>query len=174
MKYSELKAIIIDGISMVSNTLLLYVHQRLIEIFGCVSDYNKPFAGMTVILVGDLYQLPPFLQKPVFAQYYNDLYNIYPLWRNFQMCELTEVTRQKGDAKLIDILNNIRVRVLSREDKDLLKSKFLSATDKGYPLDTLHIFAENLPVKAHNLKMLEEIEGPFVKFVALDQIPEGV
>jgi len=56
---SNVKAIIIDEILMVSNKLLLYVHQKLIEIFGCVYDFSKLFAGLTIILVGDLHQLPP-------------------------------------------------------------------------------------------------------------------
>ena len=41
---------------MVSNKLLLYIHQRLVEIFGCLPDI--PYAGVTVICSGDLYQLP--------------------------------------------------------------------------------------------------------------------
>ena len=34
-RLSELFVIVIDEISMVSNLLLLYINQRLIEIFGC-------------------------------------------------------------------------------------------------------------------------------------------
>ena len=64
MKYSsrnhlsDLKVIIIDKISMVSSELLSYVHLHLNEIFGSVN--NDPFAGIAVIVVGDLLQLPPF------------------------------------------------------------------------------------------------------------------
>ena len=55
---SDLKVIIIDEISMVSNELLLFqVHLRLNEIFGSVN--NDPFASITVIVVGALLQLPP-------------------------------------------------------------------------------------------------------------------
>ena len=35
---SDVKALVIDEVSMVSNKVLLYIHQRLIEIFGCVSE----------------------------------------------------------------------------------------------------------------------------------------
>ena len=112
---ADVKALIIDEISMVSNTLLLYIHQRLVEIFGCVSDFSKPFAGLSIILVGDLYQLPPVMQKPIFAEFNDQLYNIYPLWRNFQMCELTEVMRQRGDTVLIDLLNNVRLNTLTEK-----------------------------------------------------------
>ena len=47
----ELKVIIIDEISMVSNALLLL---RLVEIFDCTN--NTPFAGITIIAVGDFMQ----------------------------------------------------------------------------------------------------------------------
>ena len=54
--YSELEVIIIDKISMVSNKTLFNVHKRLCEIFGC-SEAN-PFAGKTVLPLGDFLQLP--------------------------------------------------------------------------------------------------------------------
>ena len=56
-KYSELKVLMIDQISMVSNDLSFNIHLRLVEIFGCQG--NKPFAGLTVITIGDFFQLPP-------------------------------------------------------------------------------------------------------------------
>ena len=46
-----------DEISMISNTLLLHIHQRLIEILGTSEDL--PFAELSIIAFGDLYQLPP-------------------------------------------------------------------------------------------------------------------
>ena len=59
-KYSELKAVIIDEVSMISNKLVLYIqHQRLGEIFGCSPEI--PFADVTVICSGHLYQLPPII-----------------------------------------------------------------------------------------------------------------
>ena len=63
--YSELEVIIIDEISMVSKKTLLNVHKRLFEIFRC-SEAN-PFADKTVLLLGDLLQLPPVKAQQVFA-----------------------------------------------------------------------------------------------------------
>ena len=50
LKYENLKVIIIDEISMVSNKLLLHMHQRLLDIFGYANSYDKPFAGLTIFL----------------------------------------------------------------------------------------------------------------------------
>ena len=86
---SDLKVIIIDEISMVSNELLFYVHLRLNEIFGSVN--NDPFAGITVIVVGDLLQLPPVGGRQVYASYKNNWQNFDLLWRHFKVFELTQV-----------------------------------------------------------------------------------
>ena len=66
---SDLKVIIIDEIYMVSNELLFYVDLRLNEIFGSVN--NDPFTGITVVVVGDLLQVPPVRGCPVYAGYKN-------------------------------------------------------------------------------------------------------
>ena len=62
-KLSELKVIIIDEISMVSSELFYQVHSRLIDIFDCKAD--EPFAGIPIIVNGDLYQLPPVKRVPI-------------------------------------------------------------------------------------------------------------
>ena len=98
----ELRALIIDEISMVSNLQLLYIHLRLVEIFGC-SD-NIPFAGITVIAVGDFYQLPPVQQRTVYADYKDAWQNLVHLWKLFKIAELHEIMRQRGDSDLINLL----------------------------------------------------------------------
>jgi len=133
-----------------------------------------PFAGLSIILVGDLYQLPPVMQKPVFAEFSKDLYNIYPLWRNFQMCELTEIMRQRGDIVLIDLLNNIRVGTITNEDENLLKSRFIDKNSTDYPINALHIFAENGPAKMHNMEMLNSVNNQSFIINAIDQVPKEV
>ena len=132
-------------------------HQRLNEIFGC--ETFRLFAGLTVILVGDLYQLPPIMQRPIYAEYYDMSFNIFPLWRNFGMVELTEVMRQKGDCVFIDLLNNIRIGCLTEADEELLKSRFIEITDENFPHDAVHLFAENAPANQHNHLMLSQIDS---------------
>ena len=55
---------------MVSNDLLFYVHLELAEIFGSVND--QTFAGISVIIVGDFFQLPLVAGMPVYANYKNN------------------------------------------------------------------------------------------------------
>ena len=80
---------------MVSQKGFFQVHQRLIEIFGV----QLPFAGKSVLVCGDLYQLPPVRDFPVFNN--RSVENCHPLqfaaidlWRMFKIVELTEIMRQ--------------------------------------------------------------------------------
>ena len=92
---SELKLIIVDEISMVANTTLLHIHQRLKEIFN--TPNSELFARISFIAVGDLYQLPPIRRRAVFENYKNDTFNLCHPWNAFKMIELTEIMRQKDD-----------------------------------------------------------------------------
>ena len=71
---SEVKVILIDEISIFSSDLLLHIHLCLVEIFACPN--NTPFAGITVIAVGDFLQLPSVKARPVNAEYSNSWQNL--------------------------------------------------------------------------------------------------
>ena len=130
-KLSELKVIIIDEISMVSNKLLLYIHQRLTEIFGTTN--NAPFAGISIIACGDFYQLPPIQAKPVYAEYNDPILNIDHCWKYFKIAEFTEVMRQRRDPTFIDLLNNIQQGIVTGEDRRILESRFIAKESPEYP-----------------------------------------
>lgn len=136
----------------------------------------KPFAGISVIVVGDLYQLPPVFQNPVYGDYYDELYNIHHLWKLFKMCELEDVMIQRGDHVLITLLNNVRIGNPSADDISNLESKVISLADQNYPINGLHIFAENEPARQHNVMMLERLDSEvfywkhLTKFQKLSQI----
>ena len=63
-KLSEVKLLIIDEISMVSRRLFWQLNQRLIEIFS----NDAPFGGLSVIVCGDLYQLPPVNPPAIYTR----------------------------------------------------------------------------------------------------------
>ena len=82
------------------------------------------------------------------------------LWRLFKLAELTEIMRQKDDLEFIELLNKIRVGNVDEHVEDKLKARFIEKTDENYPHSSLHIFAENIPVNAHNKSFLENLTRP--------------
>ena len=105
-RLSEVKVIIIDDVSMISNELLLHIHLQLTETF--TSKGNFPFEGITVITVGDFLQLPPVRARQVYVEYKNTWLNLDSLWELFEIPEFTEVMRQRGDNNFINLLNHVR------------------------------------------------------------------
>ena len=61
----QLMVVIIDEISMVGAETLYKIHMRLQEIKR-LQYTNSRFENVTIIAVGDLYQLPPFKDKKIY------------------------------------------------------------------------------------------------------------
>ena len=66
-KLSVVKLLIIGELSMVSSDLWTDIDSRLGEIFLMIPE--KAFAGLSVMDVADLLQLPPVRGKPIFSQF---------------------------------------------------------------------------------------------------------
>ena len=67
---SELQLIIIDEMSLVSSDQLYKIDAKMKEIFHLRK--NIPFAGIGIVLVGDLLQIPPVKAGYIFGKPSND------------------------------------------------------------------------------------------------------
>lgn len=104
-RYMNLKAIFIDEISMVGCGMFNFKSLRLQEITGV----RAPFGGISVIAVGDLFQLKPVMDKLIFSQPNAEYGPIAAnLWKdNFSLFELTQIMRQKDDKSFAELLNRL-------------------------------------------------------------------
>ena len=69
--------IIIDEVSMVGSNMLLEIHRRLQQIKDVASD--TMFGNVSVLAVGDLYQLPPIGQPAIFDKVTDHMLNFMNL-----------------------------------------------------------------------------------------------
>ena len=140
-KYKNLSVVIIDEISMVSNSMLSFINQRLQELTGS----RVPFGGVSIIAVGDLYQLKPVSGDWIFNDLTHDATSLANnLWKeHFSVFELTEIMRQKDDMEFAELLNRLRLNLLTKEDKEKLRTCSIEKCSPGYQLDAPHLFAEN-------------------------------
>ena len=140
-KYRNLSVVIIDEISMVSNSMLNFIDQRLQELKGT----RKPFGGVSIIAVGDLYQLKPVSGNWIFNTSAKGAESLsVNLWKEyFTMFELTEIMRQKNDLEFAQLLNRLRHNELTEADKLKLKTCETISTADDHWLNAPHLFAEN-------------------------------
>lgn len=118
--YKNLDAIVIDEVSMVRADLLDYV-EKFLRLNG--KHPGRPFGGIQMIFIGDLYQLPPVItnqEKHLFQEIYPSPYFFSSqCLKDIQLkiIELDKIYRQKDQA-FINLLNNIRANSL--DDNTLL------------------------------------------------------
>ncbi|XP_076870505.1 uncharacterized protein LOC143521483 isoform X1 [Brachyhypopomus gauderio] len=167
-KLGNLDILIIDEISMVDHKLLAYIHGRLRQIKQC-GDYSA-FGKVSIIAVGDFYQLSPVMGKPLYSEPVG-----VNLWQNhFALVELTDIMRQKDEA-FAQLLNRLRKRQkcdpLLTTDITMLKQ---CETGEGECTTNLHIYATNEEVDDHNRRMLHLIcsETTVIQAQDYDRIPK--
>jgi hypothetical protein len=170
-KFAKLKILIIDEVSMVGSNLLATIHDRLQAITQL--PHSVPFGGVSIIALGDLQQLPPVCEPPIFKQPRNDYYALADLWNsNFSIFELTEIMRQKGDCQFAEILSRVRVGLHTESDISVLQSRAI-CTDNDETINYTHLFATNREVDSFNDDCLDTINSVAVVIDAVDRIPDN-
>ncbi len=157
----DVEILIIDEVSMISKDLFTYVNWRLQQIKGS----KKPFGGVSCLVVGDYYQLPPLGKAKPLCVYEDD---VLDFWKdNFQIITLTEIMRQKEDLAFAELLNRLRVKqkteALREDDRALLLQAVKKPED--CPRDALHIFATNKEVHKYNT---ETVQALFTDIITID------
>ena len=158
-RFSKLKVLIIDEISMVSPEIFSSI-DMIIQAF---KNNDKPYGGIQVILSGDFFQLPPisrgFKDKRFAWQ--------SPSWRDLdlQTCYLEKKFRQ-DDNKLISILDEIRSGNISQNTHDILNSRYNATLNIEFTPTKL--YTHNLDVDKINNEELEKLPSvPHIfKFVS--------
>ena len=164
-RLGNLQLLIIDEISMVNHKVLTYIHGRL-----CQLKHNKkPFGDVSVLAVGDFFQLPPVSGTPLYKPKESDFFD---LWKDhFSVATLEEVMRQKEDGEFAAMLNRLRTHLRGTEllpkDEELLQKVCHDETPHD-AIDVLHIFARNKEVNKHNNMLIALKCDPIVTSMARD------
>ena len=144
-KLSKLTLVIIDEVSMVGANTLLQIHKWLHQIKGVSDDVT--FGNVSILAVGDLYQLPPVAQAPLFSTVsdcYAQLYHSGSLRVDeFKLIELDQIMRQRGDCTFAELLCRVRTNDCTPEDIDILKSRIIIADSQNYSTRALHVYRLN-------------------------------
>ncbi|SEA45910.1 PIF1-like helicase [Pedobacter hartonius] len=157
---NELELLVIDEVSMVRCDLMDVID----AILRYVRKNNAPFGGVQLLLIGDLYQLPPvvkreewtFLSRAYVSPYFFESHVIrrHPLLQ----IELTTVFRQT-EPEFINILNSIRNNQIDESTLALLNKRYspkFSALEESNPII---ITSHNAEATAINKEKLDELPG---------------
>ena len=163
--YKNIETLIIDEISMVRADLLDCV-DAFLQRHG--PQKNKPFGGVQMIFIGDLYQLPPVVtsqEKQVFAsQYESPFFFSAKVMQKFKMeiIELEKVYRQT-DQQFINLLNRVRNNSVRAQDIDHLNHRFLPSFKPKEDQFYINLNAINKTANEVNEAYLKKLKSKMFK-----------
>ncbi len=164
----QLELLIIDEISMVRCDVLDAIDAVLRHFRN---RHSEPFGGVQVLLIGDMYQLPPVTANDewsLLSQFYNSPYFFDS--RVMQetppaFVEFEKIYRQ-SDQRFIDLLNRVRNNELDDASMNMLQSlydpNFKVKKEDGYIILTTH----NYKADAINAEELSKLNAPVFSFKA--------
>lgn len=165
----ELELLIIDEISMVRADTLDAIDAVLRFVRR---QPNKPFGGVQVLFIGDLFQLPPVVNDndwELLGKYYNSpfFFDAHVIRESYLvLLELRKMYRQ-SDNHFISLLNAVRNNEAGDEELASLNQHydpgFLPPNDEFYITLTTH----NAKADLINNKALNELPGALVHFNAI-------
>lgn len=126
--------LVIDEISMMSASTF----EKISTIFQKLKRSNQPFGGIQLVLTGDFLQLETVFNRKILGQdgenqdtrliIESELFNKM-FKKNKNIIILKENFRQSSDSRYIDILTRIRGGLHTKDDIDILKTRFGDKSD---------------------------------------------
>jgi len=154
-RFSKLKLLIIDEVSMISPEIFSSMDLILRRFKGT----DAPFGGVQVVISGDFFQLPPVSKVPKDKRFAWQS----PAWRALDLhtCYLQEKFRQ-DDERLIRVLDDIRSGEISASSEALLASRHEKELSTATPTK---LYTHNMDVDRINMNELNKLSGAPKLFV---------
>lgn len=160
----ELDILIIDEVSMLRADMLDCIDETL-------KYYRRnqlPFGGVQVLLIGDMFQLPPVTSDnewTLMSQYYKSPFffssEVYQQLNPAHL-ELNKIYRQK-EERFINLLNNIRHNNMDDYDFELLQERYDPEAAR-YQDGLITLTTHNRTADNMNQQKLAEIESEAIVF----------
>ncbi|KAE8746719.1 hypothetical protein FOCC_FOCC006582 [Frankliniella occidentalis] len=150
-RMKQIKFLIIDEYSMIGCSMLRYIDLRCRQGTGV----NEPFGGLVAYLLGDVAQLPPVIDAPLYGNP-KDSYGLQgkALVASFEEVFFLVKCFRQEDTDFLNILDRISSGSSTEEDFKLLSTRFNSGVGKHHDFDS----AMNLFATKEEVKRLKEKE----------------
>lgn len=154
--------LVIDEVSMLRADLLDAIDYRMRAARG---NFSQSFGGVQLLLIGDLYQLPPVVKREEEAnlkRYYASawFFESKALKQDgFVYIELDKIFRQQDDI-FINLLNNLRNNRPTQQDIDALNKYHKSEQEIQNLREVITLTTHNYKADDLNQRALNELKTP--------------
>ncbi|MEI6756010.1 MAG: AAA family ATPase, partial [bacterium] len=148
-RYNGVDILVIDEVSMLHGARL----DMISTVAKMLRKSDKPFGGLQVILVGDLFQLPPVSRG---VQKFDFIHHA-EAWQelDLKICYITEQHRQTADDQLLKFLELMRFSELNEINGEIVTSRVGLKPKDGQVITRL--YSHNIDVESINKQHLDAI-----------------
>ena len=146
---------------------------------------KHPFGDVSVLAVGDFFQLPPVKQGYIFDSDKIETLDIFlpHAWKShFYLHELTEIVRQQSDPTFAEVMSRVRLGRHTQEDIEVLKDMSCKCCKlncgfqckcecfcfSDWPCEPIYLYMTNRLADLHNRKMIESLGSEIYTIVSKD------
>ncbi len=149
-RYNAADVLVIDEVSMLHGHRLDMVN----EVAKLLRKSEEPFGGLQVVLVGDLFQLPPINRGGEAV----DFAHMSAAWAELdpRICYLTEQHRQSGNDELLGLLQAMRRGDVNELHEVALQERL--GLQRPASVVVTRLYSHNMDVDSINQKHLKEID----------------
>lgn len=161
-RYNACAVLVIDEISMLHGKRLDMVN----EVCKLLRKSELPFGGLQVILVGDLFQLPPVSRGAELV----DFAHLSESWQELgpRVCYLNEQHRQREDG-LLELLEAMRSGEVEEHHELLLQQRMDKKPSAEQPVTRL--YAHNVDIDTVNNRYLAALEDDVYEYEMVTKGP---
>lgn len=172
----SIELLIIDEVSMLRADVLDAIDYRLRSARG---NFRQSFGGVQVLLIGDLYQLPPIVKDHEWSflkRYYHSahFFEAKALQEEgFAYLELDKIFRQSDD-RFISILNHLRDNKVTADDIAELNKHY--RPEETFDEKVITLTTHNYKADEINQRALQQLPGKSIAYRADidDEFPESI
>ncbi len=160
--------LIIDEVSMLRADVLDAIDHRLRSVRGV---YDRSFGGVQLLLIGDLFQLPPVVKDDewrVLRKWYDSMHFFESRAikdAGYAHIELDKIFRQQDDD-FIDILNNLRNNTVTKQDVETLNAHYRAIIPPSVAEGVITLTTHNRSADELNQQALAKLPGKTHRFDA--------
>ena len=167
-RLKSVQFIVIDELSFLGQEYFILI-EKLLRVAN-PDQARTPFAGVSVILTGDIFQLLPIKQRPLF--YPADLHPAYKLYsRLYPSFVLETIFRQSGQSpeqiQYRQFLKRLRHKKCNQDDVQLIRTRreiTLPQVERDEFKDALRVFPYRIEVAGYNYNTLvDRFPGKIIK-----------
>lgn len=164
----EMELLIIDEISMVRADMLDAMDAILRHLR---KSPDQPFGGLQVLMIGDMFQLPPVTSDNdwnILRRYYDTPYffSAKALQEGLPICiELKKIYRQ-SDGKFVDLLNQVRMNEVDPKSLEWLNQRYRPGFEPALSDHFITLTTHNRSAQSINQTQLKQLTTKSFQFKA--------